>query len=83
MTTLRNQVLVPLAVLAFTLVAGCGGGEDPAVNQAAERCVEQAKTLGPASQSSVEAGCGKMRAYCSDAARRREPLCQQFLARYR
>jgi len=85
MSDVRTRVLVPLAILATSVLAGCGGGGggDVSVEQAAARCVEQAKTLGPAVRSSIEASCGRMRTYCADEARRREPLCQQFLARYR
>ncbi|HJW69141.1 MAG TPA: hypothetical protein VJ829_07280 [Candidatus Binatia bacterium] len=84
MIKMRSEVLVPMTIFVAMLAAGCGsGGEDPNVRRAAERCMEQAQALTKPDRSRIEADCGKAQSYCNSDARRKEPLCQQFLLRYK
>ena len=83
MPTMRTLMLAPVLALAAATMAGCGSEGDPTVHRAAERCVEQAQGLTGNLRSTAEAGCGKMQTYCNTAARVKEPLCQQFLLRYK
>jgi hypothetical protein len=45
--------------------------------------MEQAQALTGPDRSRIEADCGKAQSYCNSDARRKEPLCQQFLLRYK
>jgi hypothetical protein len=83
MIKVRIDVLGPTCLLTAAIMAGCGGGGDPSVHRAAERCVEQAQNMPAESRSSIEAACGRMQTYCDDEARRKDKLCEQFLLRYK
>ena len=84
MKTMRSRMLLPVMLLFAATMVGCGGHEgDPTVHRAAERCVEQVQSFSGTVRSNLEAACGKMQTYCNDEARRKEPLCQQFLLHYK
>lgn len=83
MMTMRTLMLASVLAVALATLAGCGSEGDPTVHRAAERCVEQAQGLTGNLRSTAEAGCGKMQTYCNTEARLKEPLCQQFLLRYK
>jgi hypothetical protein len=83
MMTMRTRMLVPAMLVAAVTMAGCGSQGDQTVRGATERCLEQAQSFTGSTRTGVEAACGKMQTYCSDEARRKDPLCQQFLLRYK
>jgi len=83
MMTMRTRMLVPAMVVAAVAMAGCGGQGDSTVRRATERCLEQAQSFTGSTRTGVEAACGKMQTYCNTEARVKEPLCQQFLLRYK
>jgi hypothetical protein len=83
MMTMGTWMLLPAMVLTAATMAGCGGKGDPSVRRATELCLQEAAKLTGNVRTTTEAGCGKMQTYCNDEARRKEPLCQQFLLRYK
>jgi len=85
MIKVRIEVVVSTCLLTAAIVAGCGGGggADPSVRRAAERCVAEAQNLPAQSRSGVEAGCAKMQTYCENEAQRNDKLCEAWLQRYK
>jgi hypothetical protein len=83
MIKLRVEVLVSTCLLTAAIMVGCGGGGDPSVRRAAERCVAEAQTMPAESRSAIEAACGKAQTYCETAAQRNDKVCEAFLQRYK
>jgi hypothetical protein len=83
MIKVRIEVLVPTCLLTAAIMVGCGGGKDPAVQRAAERCVAEAQNVPAQSRSAYEAACAKTQAYCADKAQRNEKLCEAWLQRFK
>ena len=83
MTNVRIEVRVATCLLTAAVVVGCGGGTDPALQRAAERCVAEAQNVPAQKRSAYEAECAKTQAYCADKARRNEKLCDAWLLRYK
>jgi hypothetical protein len=82
MNKVRIDVLVSTGLLTAAIVAGCGGGKDQSVQQAAEHCVAEAQNLPAQSRSAYETECGKAQTYCKNAPRN-DKLCEAFLQRYK
>ena len=83
MIKVRIEGVVSTCLLTAAIVAGCGGGgADPSVHRAAERCVAEAQNLPAQSRGAVEAACGKMQSYCENA-RQGDKLCEAWLQRYK